>query len=144
MLRSKATPALRCRLRLRLALATSFLVLAACVSAVERGPVGGSTAMVARGSARAAWRVVDGDAIAGSVLRYQEDGGSRTWFSVRNSWSQELGIVDSDGRAWRHRAHEREPDWLGTGTIADGARRILAASPNAKLVACAPSELGPS
>lgn len=128
---------------LRTTLATTLLLCSACVSAVEHGPVGGSTAVVARGSARAAWRVVDGDQIAGSVLRYEEDGGSRTWFSVRNAWSQELGIVDSDGRAWRYRAHEREPDWLGTGTIVDGARRILAASASAKLVACAPADLGP-
>lgn len=138
-----ARPARVRRLRLRTALATTLLLATGCVSAVEHGPVGGSTAFVTRGSTHAAWRVVDGEQVAGSVLRYEEDDGPRVWFSVRNAWSQELGIVDADGRAWRYRAHEREPDWLGTGTVVDGARRILSTSASAQLVACEPGELTP-
>jgi hypothetical protein len=52
---------------------------------------------------------------------------------VQNVLQQELGRIDGLGRAWRHEPHEREPLWVGTGTVIEGARAILGASPNAVL-----------
>ena len=45
---------------------------------------------------------------------------------MRNPWQQELGTIDAQGRAWRFVPHEREARWVGTGTLAEGARAILA------------------
>ncbi len=36
-----------------------------------------------------------------------------------------MGIVDLDGRAFRYRAHSIDPEWIGSGPVFDGARRIL-------------------
>jgi hypothetical protein len=37
-------------------------------------------------------------------------------------------MVDFEGRAWRYRLHEEELEWLGTGTVVEGVRRILGTS----------------
>lgn len=47
---------------------------------------------------------------------------------VQNLFGQDLGLVDSLGRAWRYRAHE-EALWLGSGTIEEGVGWILAREP---------------
>lgn len=90
-----------------------------------------------------AWQVVEGERTVGWVVRYETAVASdRAYFSVRNVHQQELGVVDLDGRAWRYRAHQREPEWLGTGTVAGGVRGILSASDRAQLVTVALDRLG--
>lgn len=74
---------------------------------------------------RAAWQVTDGETECGFVLRFEATEDGRVFHSVRNVWNQELGLVDADGRAWRYRPHGREPEWLGTGPVGQGAARIL-------------------
>lgn len=72
-----------------------------------------------------AWTARVGLRDVGSVVRYQEAiGGRRHLFSVRNVHDQDLGFVDAKGRAWRLRPHQ-EPTLLGSGTVAEGAARIL-------------------
>ena len=34
-------------------------------------------------------------------------------------------MIDAHGRAYRYMPHQREPAWVGTGTIAQGAGAIL-------------------
>ena len=93
-------------------------------------------AVVTHASAVFAWKLVDGGRMLGYVVRYATgETHSKTWYSVRNEHSQELGIVDADGRAWRYRAHQREPEWLGSGTVTQGASRILDASAVAEMIA---------
>jgi len=46
-------------------------------------------------------------------------------YVVRNTHHQDLGIIDSLGRAFRYRPHEEDPAWLGSGSIARGLQRIL-------------------
>lgn len=88
-----------------------------------------------RSHAARAWDLVDGTQRAGFVVRFEEPGAEgRAWYSVRNRYAQELGIVDVDGRAWRYRPHQREPEWLGSGTVLAGASRILEAGSQASLV----------
>jgi len=73
-----------------------------------------------------AWRLLHGEESAGFVVLFRaakKDG--QLWFAVRNEWNQELGMVDSLGRAWRFRPHGEEAEWLGSGTVADGAALIL-------------------
>lgn len=65
----------------------------------------------------------------GALVRFEEQGNSeRAFYSVRNREGQEIGIVDVHGRVWRYRAHESEPEWLGTGTVFEGALKILGGS----------------
>jgi len=52
----------------------------------------------------------------------------RAFYSVRNREGQEIGIVDLHGRAWRYHAHVSESEWLGTGTVFEGALKILGGS----------------
>lgn len=73
-----------------------------------------------------AWELWESGRCLGAFVRFEEHGNTeRAFYSVRNREGQELGIVDLDGRAWRYRAHASEPEWLGSGTVIDGARRIL-------------------
>ncbi len=115
------------------------LVLAAlacaCRTTVTSSPPGLASAVVTHFQPVRAWDVVDGARHAGSVVRFQDpDREGRAWYSVRNEHRQEVGIVDVEGRAWRYRPHEREPEWLGSGTVLAGAGRILEAGPAATLV----------
>jgi hypothetical protein len=108
---------------------------ASCRTTTTSTPPGLSEAIVLRSNAVRAWDVVDRSGRVGFVVRFEEPGTvGRAWFSVRNPYAQELGIVDVDGRAWRYRPHQREPDWLGSGTVLAGASRILDANPGSELV----------
>jgi hypothetical protein len=108
---------------------------AACKTTTTTSPPGLENAVVLRSHAVRAWDLMDGAVRAGSVVRFEEPGtAARAWFSVRNVHAQELGIVDVEGRAWRYRPHQRDPVWLGSGTVLTGASRILDAGPAAKMV----------
>ncbi|QDU65764.1 hypothetical protein [Engelhardtia mirabilis] len=109
-------------LSLTLALAVSS---ASCVETVAVRQAQAPLPEVLVSTPRAAWRVVDEDSDVGFVLRFEATGDGRAFHSVRNVWNQELGLIDSEGRAWRYRPHSTEPDWLGTGPVNEGASRIL-------------------
>ena len=38
---------------------------------------------------------------------------------------QDLGMIDTLGRAWRYRPHTREAEWLTTGTVVQGALAMV-------------------
>ena len=119
----------------RLALAALVVFANGCQVTTTHSPPGLADAVLLRSSAVRVWDVVEAASIAGFVVRFEEPGhNGRAWFSVRNPSSQEIGIVDVDGRAWRYRPHQREPEWLGSGTVAAGASRILGTGSDAKLV----------
>lgn len=71
-----------------------------------------------------AWEVLEAGVTRGYLVRFREAGSERGYYMVRNPAQQDLGMVDLLGRAWRYRAHE-ETEWLGSGTVLGGARRIL-------------------
>jgi hypothetical protein len=89
------------------------------------------------------WEVREEGELRGLVLELtsQEDA-PRIFFLVQNGEQQDLGIVDALGRAWRYRAHAREPDWVSTGTVSQGTRAILGLGPTAEMVAL-PDEIRP-
>ena len=91
---------------------------------VSQAPVAAAPPAVA--AARRAYDVVCAGRVAGTVVEFRTTD-ARAWrhFSVRDAYQHELGMIDAAGRAWRYRPHEEEALWLGTGTVADGARRIL-------------------
>jgi hypothetical protein len=115
--------------------AAFLLLVAACRTTTTYSPPNMDAAVVVRSEAVFAWELRDADHVVGYVVRFETgEHASKTHYSVRNEHRQELGIVDADGRAWRYRAHQREPEWLGTGTVQKGARLILDASDHASLV----------
>lgn len=113
-----------------------LLLVAACRTTSTYSPPNMGAAVVMRAEAVFAWELREADHVVGYVVRFETgDTVPKTYYSVRNDERQELGLVDSDGRAWRYRAHQREPEWLGTGTVTKGARLILGASEHAAMFA---------
>jgi len=116
------------------------LVSAACTSESQSQRTSPKLPVITRALPVRGWEVRDDGRLAGSVLLYTEP--ERTnmgYYSVRNAQGQVLGMVDFDGRAWRYRVHEEQPEWLGTGTVLEGVRRILGTS---ALAALEEAELG--
>jgi hypothetical protein len=130
----------------RAALACALVLGAwACTTARSSEPAGMSQAQPFRTEAVRAWQVIDLTGLRGIVVQFtdrdQPDQPGRQFFSVRNPLQQELGSIDALGRAWRFVPHEREAHWVGTGTLLEGARRILGASDGATLVEISLSDL---
>ena len=46
-------------------------------------------------------------------------------FLVHNSFRQNVGFVDEQGRAYRYRATNGEPEHVATGTMEENLRAIL-------------------
>jgi len=118
------------------AAATGCLALAlhACSVTTTVQPLSAESAVITPVPAAGQWVVVERGIERGSVVRYAEPGDSRRLlYAVRNRWSQDIGLIDAMGRAWRRVPHG-EDRWLGTGTVLDGARRILELDESARLV----------
>ena len=94
-------------------------------------------ALVTATEASRCWLVLAGGEQHGWVVLFQdpanhEDPG-REYYSVRNLHHQELGTLDQQGRAWRFVPHQREAEWVWTGTVLAGTRRILGLGADAEL-----------
>ncbi|MEZ5977302.1 MAG: hypothetical protein R3F34_03690 [Planctomycetota bacterium] len=66
----------------------------------------------------------------GAVVGHVHEYGSATspqghYYSVRNRWDQEVGMVDERGRFWAHRPHRDTPEHIGSGTLEEGVMRLL-------------------
>ncbi len=113
----------------------AFLGLAlacACSTTRESQPVGlDLNAVILRSEPLRAWRLASQDRTLGYVVLFADSPAAnrpeRTVYSVRNPWQQEIGTIDGLGRAWRFVPHQREAQWLESGTVLGGARAILAA-----------------
>jgi len=107
---------------------------AGCRTTVHEAPVGAGGFVSAVALPERAWEMVVDTRVVGVVVEFVEQGdGGRRFFSVRNELQQELGLVDGEGRAWRYRPHETEALWLGSGTVIEGAARILGLAGEAAL-----------
>ena len=81
------------------------------------------------------WEVRGGGEPLGLVVLFLEQGLARdSVYVVRNSWHQDLGLIDGLGRAYRYLPHHEEPVWVGSGTIAAGACAILGARSECELI----------
>ncbi|HEV8112207.1 MAG TPA: hypothetical protein VGR31_05490 [Planctomycetota bacterium] len=113
-------------MRIHSACVLSCLALAACRTSTTSHVPGPASIAITQATPVRAWELWESGRCLGAFVRFEEHGNTeRAFYSVRNREGQELGIVDLDGRAWRYRAHASEPEWLGSGTVIDGARRIL-------------------
>lgn len=119
---------------MRAALLLPFLLLA-CRSSSTSESVGPQRPVVTRTTAVRAWEMWQQGRCLGSLVRFEDpDDPTRGYYSVRAREGHEIGLVDLQGRAWRYHAHQPEPEWLGTTTVLDGARRILGGTASAELV----------
>lgn len=108
-----------------MALALIAVAPSACTTTVESSPPGLADAIVRHALPTHAWRVLSGGWEVGLVVRFEEGDTGRFLYVVRNRHNQDLGLVDANGRAYRYRPYEEEPEWLSTGTMLDGALAIL-------------------
>lgn len=110
-------------------LSLCLLVLQSCILTRQKEtPVQAPPAIITQ--PQTAWSVIptksDSSDSIGWVVRFQEEGDSaRSFYSVRNVHHQELGLVDTLGRAWKYQPFQTEPDWLGSGSVSEGVSSIL-------------------
>lgn len=78
-----------------------------------------------RAAATRRWDVFVQAERVGEVVRFDDVEGPRFFYSVRNTLHQELGLIDARGRTYRYKAHQPEPDWIGTMTVLEGVEKIL-------------------
>lgn len=113
------------------------LVLGACetTETVRLTPAG--VALVTATEPSRCWLLMEDGERQGWVVLFEDtqdsQGSGREYYSVRNLHHQELGTLDGQGRAWRFVPHEREAEWVWTGTLLEGARLILEVGPEAEL-----------
>ncbi len=110
------------------------LASAGCLSVERRHPMPAAQPQVHTGEPVRAWRVQDQGEFYGEIICFsgREDREGEL-FVVRNRWKQDVGLIDRLGRAYRYLPHHKEPAWVGTGTLLQGARRILGAREEARL-----------
>lgn len=130
-------------MKLALHLALVGLACVACRTTSTQVPANMGSAVVVRAQPVAAWTVVDQGVTVGWLVRFDTpEAVDRSYYSVRNEHRQEIGLVDLDGRAWRYRAHVREAEWVGTGTLKHGVRAVLETSDALRLVPATLEQLG--
>jgi hypothetical protein len=114
---------------------TALLFVPGCRTVETRACSSITEAVVRLGKRVRTWEVRCRGEVLGRVVLFQEKGLARDCvYFVKNLWDQDLGLVDGLGRAYRYLPHEEEPAWVGTGTVAVGARQILGASAPCELV----------
>jgi hypothetical protein len=109
----------------RLLLASPLLT--GCVTESESRPFHGDGALIQRAEVTQVWRARCSGEWVAFVRQYLLQTGN-SHVVVQNRWGQDLGLVDSLGRAWRYRAHQ-EPAWVGSGTVLQGIGWILECGP---------------
>jgi hypothetical protein len=110
-------------------------LLGACRTVETRNTVSPPPAEVRVGQRARAWEVVRAGQSLGHVILFQDRGRiGDSIYIVRNLWHQDLGLIDGLGRAYRYLPHHKEPAWIGSGTIALGAERILGVEETCELV----------
>ena len=112
--------------------ALASTALFSCTTTTTNGPVSAPSAALSHLPAVRGWLVVERGQPAGSIVSYRSESESSILYAVRNRWNQDIGKIDSVGRAWRHTPHE-EDQLLRTGTVLDGAKLILGLSQNSEL-----------
>ena len=94
-----------------------------------------ATPEVRVGALTRVWEIYSGDELAGRIVLFQAQGAARdSVYTVRNPWQQDIGLIDGLGRAYRYVPHQREPSWVGSGTVAQGVERILGLASPCRLV----------
>ena len=105
---------------------TVSAALTACRTTHTERLATASPVVVHRATPLRAWQVVDGEKRVGEVVLFETpEEPAASIYVVRNPWQQDLGMIDSLGRAWRYVPHRPDAEWVSTGTVAEGATTIL-------------------
>jgi hypothetical protein len=119
----------------RLAFLLVALSCAGCRTTETRRLNFSEPAEVHIGSLARNWEIRSGEELVGLLVLFEaRDVARDSVYVVRNQWHQDLGMIDAFGRAFRYLPHRRDPTWVGTGTVVQGAERILEASSPCRLV----------
>jgi hypothetical protein len=102
-----------------------FALLAACETTERRAPVVSDAPSIRTATPARSWEVRERDEARGYVVLYSGKRDVDKVYVVRNSYHQDVGLIDARGRAYRYLPHHSEPAWVGSGTIAQGVARIL-------------------
>ena len=109
-----------------LSIALLALLGAGCVQTTVRPATEQTPQLILTARPARAWQVVEAGTQIGRVVFYASNQDpAESLFSVQNVFQQELGLIDSLGKAWRYRPHQLEAEWVTTGTLLEGARAIL-------------------
>ena len=112
-----------------LAVLTTAVLSAGCSTTSIREMSSSPAPRVHVGTHKRTWEVRSGGEPLGLVVLFEDRARAQdSLYVVRNAWHQDLGLIDGLGRAYRYLPHREEPAWVGSGTIADGAQRILGAA----------------
>ncbi len=122
--------------------ALAALLAPACVVTETTGPARPEPPEVVVALPIAAWRVGPEGAPEGYLVRFEPPLSEDGFFSVRNPWQQELGLIDAQGRFWRFEPHATEPSLVGSGTVAQGVARLLGLEAEPELVPIPLAALG--
>ena len=112
-----------------------LVLIAGCRTTVVERLAQAPVVQVQRTAAARSWDVVADGKVMGRVVLFGDGGdpGSAVYM-VQNTFSQDLGMIDGLGRAWRYRPHEEQAQWVTTGTVSEGAAGILGSGPSCRLV----------
>lgn len=122
---------------MRRALLTSILacLAASCVQTTVAQRAHPKPALIPTAHVDSFWEIEGAEGTAGWVVYFRSDGNpADSFYSVRNPWHQELGIVTSLGVAWKYHPHSTEAEHVSTGTLRDGVVAILDTSGDEQLV----------
>jgi hypothetical protein len=112
-----------------------LLACAGCRTTATNAVASAPSPRIRVGTYARTWEVRSGGEPLGLVVLFQEHGRARdSLYVVRNPWQQDLGVIDGLGRAYRYLPHCEDPVWVGSGTIAAGAREILGAEADCELI----------
>lgn len=139
--RSSAQSFAGCRMFRDALVALALLATASCITERTAKPADEPPPIAWETVPDAAWSVESRDQAVGYVVRFSSGGEGVHYFSVRNLDHQELGMLDSHGRAWRFTPHAREAAFLGSGTALEGTSRILGLDDSIRLEPLTVSEL---
>jgi hypothetical protein len=102
-----------------------FVLLSACETTERRVPVVSKAPSIRTAAPERSWEVVERGLAQGYVVLFTGAHEGDQVYAVRNTYHQDVGLIDARGRAYRFLPHHREPAWVGSGTIVQGVARIL-------------------
>ncbi len=116
-------------------LATAALLASGCRTVSTREVSSTPTPAVRVGTRARTWEVQCGGETLGLVVLFADRRRTQdSIYVVRNAWHQDLGLIDTLGRAFRYLPHHEEPVWVGSGTIAAGAQHIFGTASACELI----------
>ena len=115
--------------------ALALVLCGACRATAVQDVSSAPTPKVRVGTRARAWEILSAGERIGLVVLFQDRGLVHdSVYIVRNTYHQDIGLIDGHGRAYRYVPHLEEPVWVGSGTISAGAQAILGVGASCELI----------